>query len=398
MDYGTIIAGAVGTTDVNSLSHPIDMEPQLHLMDQSSFMYLTIMRKLRPSKGVKQLKHEYRERRLIPNFTTLSADFAAAAATIYVTDPTRVKVDKLIYLPKTGDLYLVQSVNDATGAIGIVRATTGTGTAITAGTAGDAVLSLLESHAEGEAVPAAYTNTSINKFDYVMQSDRAVESTDIEDAVEHYDEREKNRKIDLRQAFIEYERDEDLLHYVGQNSREIVSASGRRRHCMGGLFEKLVTNKIDLSAVGGVLTFETLVQVLGETKQFGQSSAYKVGIFGTNAWNAISAWPKDAIRTSILAKVWGMRINRLVTGYGDMEVTFDPVLSREHGLADRGVIIDPKQPQHLHLQGKKVMIYKNKGANEDIHNTKDVISGTFGQKLLWEELGAQIQGCGGSGQ
>lgn len=395
LDYGAVINDAVGTTDVNSLSHPIDMEKQTKLMDPTSYMYLTLMRKLRKSMGVKQMKHEYRQRRLIPNFTTIKTAQAVGAASITVDDPTRIKTDMLVFLPRTDDLLLVQGVTDATGVCTIVKATTGNGTLPHATVVGDKVVILLESHAEGEAVPAAYTTTSTNKFDYVMQSDRAVASTDIEDTVGHYDDRERKRRIDLKQAYIEYERDENVLHYVGQTAREIVSASGRRRHCMGGCFEKLVTNKIDLAFAGGILTFETCVQLVGETKKHGQSSAYKIGIWGTNGWNAISGWPKDSLRrNNVLEKKWGWRVNLLVTGYGDMNVLFDPVLSLERGLEDRAVILDPKMPQHLHLRNKRVKIYKNKGARADIHNTTDVISGTFGQKLEWEELGAQIEGIG----
>lgn len=384
------IQAAARSDNIDQSGLPVDMEKFTHLMDENSYLFLALTRKLRKSKPVDQMKHEYRERRLIENFVTCKTGQSAGASDFIVNEPLRVTVDRVLHFK--GTLYLVTSVNTGTGAIGIVRASDGT-TATTADdiAAGEILNVCLEAHAEGEAIPDPYTTTSEPKFDYVMQSDRVVKSSDIHDNIMHYDPREKGRFMDLKQAFIEYERDRNLLYYLGESSREVGSA-GVRRHVCSGLFAKLVTNQFDFSAAPGGFTEEIISQIMGATMYYGQSSQNKFLLGGNRPWNKISSWPKDKLRTTPLSRKWGLRLNLIMTAYGDMIVGYDPVLSEKNGLSDRFVVLDQKQCTLLHLRGLPVRIYRDIGARNDIHNTTDAISGSFGLQVLWEELGAQAEG------
>jgi hypothetical protein len=389
-DYGTVIDGAARSDNINLSGLPLDMESRTHLLDPNSYVFLALTRKFGAPILAKQMKHEYRERRLIPNFTTIAVADAAGQAHIEVTDYTRIKNDFLLYIPRTGELLLVQDASiDAT--VSIVRATTGTGTLQYATVVGDKVIILSEAHAEGEAVPTAFTNQSSDVYDYIMQKDRCIEATDIEEAIQHYDPREK-RALDRKQAFIEYQRDRNVLYYVGKRTREIVSASGRRRHIMGGVFEKFTENQFDVSQGGAGFTRETIANILGATKYHGASSSTKMSLWGTNAWRSISSWPVNALQISPREKAWGVRINTILTGFGDLDVAYDPVLSAEKGLEDRGIVCDPAHIRPMRLQGLKVRMFLNINNASDIHNVKDAISGTFGLQARFNELHAQVEG------
>jgi hypothetical protein len=231
----------------------------------------------------------------------------------------------------------------------------------------------------------------VDVYDYLMQTDRIVQATDIEEAEAHYDPTEK-LDADRRLAFIEYQRDRNMLFYVGQRAKEVTTASGRRRYCMGGVFEKFSENSFDLSQAGSGFTRETLSNILGATKYKGASSETKVALFGLNGWRAISSWPVDALRVSPNDKTWGVEINRILTGFGALDVGYDPVLSGENGLADRAIVFDGAHVRSMYLKTKPVRMLTNIGNTNDIHNTTDAITGTFGLQAKFPELHAQIQG------
>jgi len=390
-DFGTIIDGAARSDNVNLNGLPIDMESRTELLEPSAYIFEALTRKFGKKVKTSQTKHEYRERRPIPNYCTVTAASAAGASSITVSNYDRIKNDFLLYNPRTAEMMLVQDASiDAS--VTIVRAATGTGTLQYATEVGDQIDILGEAHAEGEAVPDAYTNISVDVYDYVMQRDRLVQQTDIEEAIAHYDPREA-RALDRKTAWIEYKRDQSLLYYVGQRSRETTSASGPRRHVCSGVIEKFTENSVDLSGAGSGMTVQTLSAIMGATKFFGAGSNFKVGLFGTKGWDAISAWPENYLRVSPNVKEWGVgEISRILTGYGPIDVAFDSVLTAERGLADRGVVLDPKWIRQLYLRTLPVRMLLNINNAVDIHNIKDAITGTFAIQAKLNELHAQIEG------
>jgi hypothetical protein len=390
INYGSLISGAARTDTINSSGQPLDMEAQTALLDPNSYVFLALVRAIGADIAVDRMKHEYRERRLIPNFSYVSAAAAIGATSISINDYTRIHNDHLLYFPKTGDLVLVQDASiDET--VDVVLMPNGSGGITKALSVNDKVVILSEAHAEGEAIPTAFTNDSVDVYDYLMQTDRVVQATDIEEAEAHYDPSEK-LDADRRLAFIEYQRDRNVLFYVGQRAREIVTASGRRRYCMGGVFEKFSENIFDLSQAGAGFTRETLSNILGATKYHGAASETKVALFGTNGWRAISSWPIDALRVSPNEKSWGVAVNRIITGFGNLDVAYDPVLAADKGLADRAIVFDGAHVKSMFLKTKPVRMLLNIGNTNDIHNMTDAITGTFGLQAKFPELHAQIQG------
>jgi len=389
-DFGTVISNAARSDNINQSGLRLDMEEFTALLDPDSWIFLALTRQFGAEIKAKRMKHEFRERRLIPNYSTCSSAASAGDSSISVKDFSRCHNDHLIYVPVNDELYLIQDTSiDET--VDVVRAGTGTGTLETAIAQGEKLVLLGEAHAEGEAIPSAYTVKSVNNYDYIQQMDRIIQVTDVEDAIDHYDTRE-SRAMDRKQGFIEYMRDVNVLMYVGQRSRETTSASGPRRHIMGGCFEKFTENNYDLGATGAGFTRETLANIMGATKYKGASSEKKMFLGGTNAWRAISSWPVDALRISPNAKKWGVRVHQIMTGFGDMDVAYDPVLAEDKGLADRGVVIDTQWVRRIVLQKLPIRVLQNISNKTDIHNIKDAITGTFAMQAKFNELHAQLQG------
>jgi hypothetical protein len=124
------------------------------------------------------------------------------------------------------------------------------------------------------------------------------------------------------------------------------------------------------------------------TKNHSASSDTKVGICGQNSWEAISAMPASAIRTTVGETEWGKKLKSLVTPYGNLAIGYDNMLEGSYGMDDIFVILDPAHIQRLQLKGAETRLLLNVEANDDIHNQKDEITGTDGLAVGLEELHA----------
>ena len=75
-DFGAIIEGAARADNINQSGLVLDMESRTHLLDPDSFLFLALSRKMNPEIEATRFKHEYRERRLTPNYSTCSSAVA----------------------------------------------------------------------------------------------------------------------------------------------------------------------------------------------------------------------------------------------------------------------------------------------------------------------------------
>lgn len=394
INYGAIISGAARSDLINTAGLPIDMEAAVIDAEPNERMLVTLATKF-GSMAVDQREHKHRERRPIPNFSTISTASAAGATTIYVKDYTYVTNDRVLMVlnKDTGaikDTLLVQATPTTT-AVTVVLASAGTGGAVNAFVVGDIVVIGPEAHAEGEAVPTAYTNKTVSYTDYVMQIDRAVKMTDINANISHYDQLEKSLAKDRKYAWLETNRDINILMYLATASKEIVSASGAERYIMGGCESKITENILALNGVAGGFTREALGKLLNKCNTL-SSSGSKVALFGTNAWDSISSWPVESLRVSPNDKAWGVRVSRVITGYGDVDVGYDSVLNASRGCADKGYIFDTAHCKKLFLRGLPMRLIANIQESRDVHNIEDAITGTVGFQLTIDELHAKVSG------
>jgi hypothetical protein len=403
----SVIAGETKVSDLNQAQLVLDMEDQAAWLDQGSYLLETVTRKISGRKAaargassnsvmsVSRMKHEFRERRLMPMVAAVNGAGAAAAATsIPVADTTIFHRDHLIYAPATEEVFAMDEDVGGTAVVGEIKvrkldSASGTGI-VNALAATDILINLGEAHAEGEGIPPAYSTQEEDKFTYVMQFDRTRKSTDIEANEEHYGPSEIDNQ--RRQFWIETKRSLNMMLYAGQQVRETVSASdSRRRHVSRGLREYLATNRYDAAALSGGLTLTALGSIVRPTYQHTSSSAKKCFIAGLNAWTDISAWGDSYVRISPGSdQKWGVTFKELTTAFGDLEVGYDLQLRDTHGLADVSFVLDPEHIYQIQLQNMPLQLLLNRVNNEDIHVKQDVITGTRGLVLKLEELHREI--------
>ena len=380
---GTLVSGNVRTDQVLAAKVPVNMDRHIHLQETSKYLFEYIVRSIRKSKAETNMRCDFLEQRPHPLTVVGTAIEAAGQTVIAVDNGTYVKADQLLYNTRTNEMYLVASISSNN--VTIVNHAAGTGGVTFATAVGDIMLILPEAHAEGEAIPAAYSQQPVEVQTYLMQSDSVRGNTDIQRRTAEYGM--KQLLVDRKLKWIEYKRGKDLLMYLGKNVRETTSGDGRR-HTSRGMREYITTNKEDFSTVGGGLSLQTVAELIRRTTAYSASSDVKVGVCGQNAWAQISAMPNTAIRTTVSEEQWGKRLKTLITGHGNLAVGYDPILKQENGLQDIFVIFDPAHICHAHLQGEPERLILNVEDNTDIHNQVDVITGTFGLLLMLEELHA----------
>lgn len=393
-----IISGATKVSDINQAQLVISMEAAAKELDTNSFIFEHILRTIGNGvKSVGRMEHKWREDRLMGVSTVTTAAASAGDTTISVAAPNLGRRDMLVYCPATNEVFAMDEDIGGTAAAGKItvrKKTTATGTGIVnAIPAGSVLLFLNEAHAEGEDIPPAFATTQEDFSTYIQQMDYTLKITDIAKSEEEYGP----DKLGLlrRKKYTEFMKRFALGLYTSQSFREVLSASGARRHGMAGLIEYLHPRAIDASGIPGGFTMRTFAEWLRPTFSYGASSAKKIGIMGQNAALHIGSFPENYVRTEPgMQDKWGTSIKTLHTTFGECDIAYDLNLSQQNGLADRMFILDP-DPEcigMIQLNGLPLTVRTNIQNTRDIHNIEDAITGTRGLVLKLPELHQEIIG------
>ena len=383
----TVVTGSVRTDLLLANKIPVEMDNHLHWTDSTKFFFEFLTRKMRPKSEKKNMKMEWMEVRPYPFNVTQTAIDAAAVTSINVSNPEYCHRDQLLYNPRTEEFVIVTEDIGGTAISGevAIQGHSGTGGLVNATVVGDIWNICGEAHAEGEAIPPAYSTSPTRLFRYQMQRDRTRQNTDINRQQREYGT--KQILVDRRLFWIEFKREWNFLLYFGREMREILTAAPARRHTMSGLEEQITTNRIDFSSVPGGLTVESIGEMLRRTKY-----EDKIGICGQNAYASVSALPMAAIRTTVSETAWGKMLKTIVTGHGSIGIGYDPVLSAENGVADKFPILDAAHLERTRMGSLDDRMFLNVNLSNDIHNEQDVASGTCGLLVHLEEMHAWCHG------
>ena len=368
---------------------PIEMDDYISWEDQDAYRFEAIMRKLGNEESCGQTKVEYMEVGAYPNKMIGSAIEAIGETSIAVDHPDYAHRDNLILNTRTGEIYLMAEDIGGTTNAGHIKVTRHSGSSgILAATAvNDVFLILPEAHAEGEETPEGYSMKPEVLYTYIQQSDISCgKYTDIAEATREYGM--KQLAMNRKSKWIEWKQKKALAFYFGAEQREVVTASGPRRHTMRGLRNWFTTNRIDYGAVTGGVSLSSIGELMRKVTLIGAASESKLCMAGQNAMVTASALPATAIRTDLDTSKWGWSIKSIVTPFGTLGLMYEPVFSSENDLADVMCVIDTKHTKMLHLNGLKDRIYLDVGDKRDIHNMEDVISGTYGLRVNHEKCGA----------
>jgi len=157
---------------------------------------------------------------------------------------------------------------------------------------------------------------------------------------------------------------------------------------MKGLIEWLESYAVDADGIPAGLTMRTLGSLIRPTRQYSSTSPVKITVCGQNAWSSISAFADTAVRIDPgKNQEWGVTFARLITPFGDTLVSNDMLLSAERGMDGEMFILDPKHIRQLEMRGLPMIIKQNVNNASDIHNMKDVVTGTRGLQVKLPDTG-----------
>ena len=396
IDYGTVNDGGQRLDNINSDGIPIDMEAMTKTLVGRDFTTQRLVQSFGDNIQAKDFLHKHRERRPIPNWTTIAVADAAGQAHIEVADYTYIKADTVLWIVRDGQRIMQLLVQDASidATVDVVNFTgsTGSGTLPYATEVGDIVIIGNEAHAEGEDVPTAYSNISVTVADYCMEVIRAVKKTNRDAAVAHYDNTEKSLVADMTMAWFEEKKKMNMGMWLGAECYEVTSASGRTRYAVKGLIDRLTENIADYSEVGDGYTFQSFQEDLRECVDSSPIGSEKFFVVGSAINNAISSWAQDSIRVDERTKTWGININTIRTNQGDVPVTYDPCLSAKHGLASIGAVLEKKNMRMMNVQGLPMKAFMKIQNNRDITNMENAIAGTWGMTTDFAETMFLVKG------
>lgn len=391
----TILQGSTRSDEILQSSLKISMEEYADRLEFAPSVLDTITRKVGGGvESVGRMKHQGRKRTVRAMSDIVGAAGAAVAAiSIPVTNAENFHLDEVVYCPRTEEAFFVNETVGGTAAAGhiLVRGFAGNGGLSAALVAGDTLLILGEAHAEGEDIPPAFANKEEDYFVYLWQTDETIKLTDIQNAEEQYGMKElMARRADKSNEQI---KKMALAMYLSKGGREIVSASGPRRHTMTGIFEQLENQVTDATAIVGGLTRTTLGTIVRPTTIYGQPASQKVCLIGQNAQASISAMPDQFLQIeSGDGKTWGVNVTKLITAFGTLNLTFEPLFSQENGLAGEMLILDTKNVKQLQMRGLPFTMQTNVQAKRDLHNIEDAYTGTRGLLLKLAELHRRVKG------
>jgi hypothetical protein len=391
----TVLTGNVRTDQVLAAKVPVFMRETIDVLDSERAFFEYLSRQFKKMQGIESMKYDFMEMRSYPKTMTCDEISAAAATTVSVDHPEYAHTDQLIFNTRTKEFYLMNEAIGgvaSAGKITVLNQQAGSGGITTATAVGDILQIGPEAHAEGEAIPAAYSNKAETRSTYLFQHDKRRANTDIQAKTKEYGI--KQLLLDRKQFWVDEMQALAMLLYTGKQVREVASASGPRRHSMSGLMEQITTNVIDFDSVPGAMTLASVGEILRKTMNHSASSTTKVGVCGQNSWGGISAMPASAVRTTVNETSWGKKLNTLITPYGTLSIGYDNLLSEEYGMSDKFFVLDPNYIERLYMTGLETHLILNIQANDDIHNQVDVITGTDGIRVGLEELHAYAENVG----
>jgi hypothetical protein len=365
----------------------ISMEEETKWLEDSVAPFLKLTQAIKGIKPVGRMEHKHRVRKLLPLAHTTLAAFSSGGTTLTVTNPEAFIANDAIYVPSLQKFFFCATTPSSGATTIAVRkkdAATGTGPDFNIAN-NTVVLNLMESHAEGAAVPVARTVKEEEVSTYIYQYDELVKVTDIENSEQNYGNEktlEKNRKAQQLSRL----RALEMMFISGANMREVTSGSGARRHLPAGLEYYLYSTATDASAIVGGLTLAALANIIRPTKAVSSSSDEKLLMSGTALWQTLSAMPLSAVQIEVGEnKTWGITVNRLVTAFGNFKCLYNPLLAPEYDMGDRAFVLDTEYIQQLELQGNPARVIYDMGGSSDVHNISDLLTGTRGLEVIFAD-------------
>jgi len=331
---------------------------------------VTFLLNLSRGPSVKGTKLEWFEEDYIERWVSAANTYDSNDTDIEVSDASVIVVGDVLLVPKAVDdsaapeQMLVTAVNYGTDTLTVTRAFAGTtGAAITNG---DAIAILGQAFAEATTYPESKVRIPTGKTTYTQIFKKTKKISGTQAATEIYaanlqggsgDERAKQHELMLREMKIAMNRQ----FYWGKASEDLADPDAPIRTTMG-LNSEVTTNVFD---AGGILTRKAMEEFSRDAFRYGAST--KILMCAPKIISAIHAWGDSFMQVGPREKVYGVSINRVVTGHGEWILVRDWSLedgvAGKNGFSGWAFSLDPAELEYGHLafgkENRDLKIYQD---------------------------------------
>lgn len=319
------------TDNILQSRRTVDMARDIEIINPSDTPLLRLSRMLR-KKPVDDSKPRWTEDELLPQKSLIVTDNSAGDDTIVVTagQGAFFNVGDIMTNTISGEYMRVTAVNVATDTLSLTRGYAGTTESV--GSAGNELMDLGSSIAEGQPAPPVRTTLEVEKFNFIqtfrMSYDLTSELGDISLLTE--DELQYQRRKKLREHNVRIEKS----LFFGRRAEDTSTSSAPQRSMGGARF--FIQNEDD---AGGVLTKSFWNTFLKEGFKLGSGEKWFFG--SPTLMGAISGFGDAVLRSRTEDTQFGINTVRYVSPHGTVRLILHRLFSESTEFEKMGFLIDP---------------------------------------------------------
>lgn len=330
----------------------VDMRDQIAQLEPNDAPFITFLRASKKHTRVAyNPKFEWMEDQLIANGSPAAASVAPSATSVDVEDGSVFHVGNIVKIGAEQALVTNVSGNTLT-----ITPDFGTPARTAALNSGENIYVIGSAFAENATSPDAVSTQVSEQWNYTQIFRTPVELSNTADKTKMYGGSDRGYQRGM--ALLTHKRDIAKAFYLGERN---IDSSYTRRTTRGLL--GFMTQAQEFGSGTLPLTYANFDQYVAQPV-FRYGSKDKLLIAGPLLSTAINKWSLDMVVTKVEDKsTFGIRVTKLMTTYGDLNVVYDPLLA-DLGLSDYGLVIDTANIRYVHLDGRDTKLYTNIQEND----------------------------------
>lgn len=358
-DYGSIYAGARGTSNIMERRLKIEMDDTIAELQPDANPLLVITSKI-SKKPVTSYKYEWFEEDPAGRWIKAGAAITKTATSFAIADSTgiQVAVDDLLKVAKSGEVMLVTALSSASGSTTVtVKRAVGSSEAA-AIAEGDYILVMANSMPQGSNAPSEKRTNPFVQYNYTQIFKTPFSITNTLDASAQVGEDEMGRL--RRKAGVEHAVSIEYAIMFGERSIDLTGSQPRTT--TGGVLESLNSTPNKLEKSLATVTEDDMDNFIQKVMNYGSQS--KLFLVSPSILGLFTKWAKEKLMVTSNEIKYGMNVLTYVSPYGELKMVKHPLLV--DGYDGLGIVLDMDQVSYRPLTGRDTKLLTNiQEADED---------------------------------
>jgi len=347
----------------------LDLTDKIHWVQPSAAPFVALSQKLRGSRTVENWTFWLLEKPKYPDYVTLAAGGDGnLTLTLIAGEGNRIPANMILRNVRTGEL--VSATTPAANTVIVTRAVDSTQIAMVGG---DVLEFVGRAYADASLIGTIKSVAEVSVFNYcqIMRtpigwSGRAVETAFYGGS---------DVTTETQAQMIEHKRLMEKAYFWGPRFWE-VAANGYIRSTFGGV-DHFIKNNYVWNLAGNVPSEDDFYVYLEDAMREGKggyesSDGQKTLFMSARIGSSISKWARDKIQTETLDTVYGLKIRKLETPHGTINLVHSPALD-EHN-AGSAFLLDLNHIQPVTFQNRGTKLLKDREPNDSDSRQYEIFS------------------------